>query len=474
MLLYAAMRALNNGIRSIRMLASNLVRALKKEQPIEFNQDTSASPTVIPRAAHNISRKNVSRHALKVLYRLIEAGHEAYLVGGGVRDLLLEKQPKDFDVATSARPDEVKALFGNCRLIGRRFRLAHVRFGREVIEVATFRAPHVIEDEDDPETDEKVTADGRLLSDNVYGSREEDAARRDFTVNSLYYDLRDFSVLDFAGGMSDLNAGVLRMIGDPETRYREDPVRVLRVIRFAAKLSFSIAAETEAPIQKLSRLLLNIPPARLFDEVLKLLLSGHAVASFELLRRYNVFQYLFPHTDDVLGNHEDPWTAKLVECAMANTDARLAAEKPVTPGFLFAALLWAPVRERENQLRAQNDDGSTPLHDRAAGAVIAEQIRRVSIPRRFSQMAREIWAMQPRLEVRRRKDALSLLEHPRFRAAYDFLLLRAESGEPVAEPVQWWTEFQENDPDARAKAVSALPGGGRRRRGPRRRRRDVA
>lgn len=409
-----------------------------------------------------------------MLYRLVEAGHEAYLVGGGVRDLLLEQRPKDFDVATNAKPEEVKALFGNCRLIGRRFRLAHVRFGRDVIEVATFRAGQ-------GEDDDRVNASGRLLSDNVYGSLDEDAARRDFTVNSLYYDIRDFSVLAFAGGMDDLEARVIRMIGEPDVRYREDPVRVLRAIRFAAKLDFAIEEATQAPIEKLSRLLVDIPPARLFDEVLKLLMSGHAIASFELLRRFDVFQYLFPLTDDCINDCTTGQTLALLEHAMANTDARLAEEKPVTPGFLFAALLWAPVREQERYLEDQSGESDPQaLHDRAVNMVLAEQVQRVSLPRRFSQMAREIWAMQPRLEKRRRKDALSLVGHPRFRAAYDFLLLRAQSGEPVQELADWWTEFQEQDPEAREKALSALPGGngggngGRRRRGPRRRRPRVA
>jgi poly(A) polymerase len=430
----------------------------------------SAPPTVIPRSAHNITRKNIAQSALKVLYRLVEAGHEAYLVGGGVRDLVLDKRPKDFDIATSAKPEEVKALFGNCRLIGRRFRLAHVRFGREVVEVATFRAGQ-------GEDDDRVNEDGRLLTDNVYGSREDDAARRDFTVNSLYYDIRDFSILDFANGMDDLNAGVLRMIGDPEVRYREDPVRVLRALRFAAKLGFGLSPETEAPVVKLSRLLVDIPPARLFDEVLKLLMSGHAVASFELLRKFEVLQYLFPLTDDCINDCVDGATLRMLEQAMENTDARLAQSKPVTPGYLFAALLWGPVREQERYLQDQNPAEEDPqaFHERAASMVISEQIQRVSLPRRFSQMAREIWALQPRLEKRTRRDASNLLGNPRFRAAYDFLVLRAEAGEPVKEAADWWTEYQELDEEGRNKALNELAGaGGRRRRGPRRRRPRVA
>jgi len=399
---------------------------------------------------------------------LNEAGHEAYLVGGGVRDLLLGARPKDFDIATSAKPEEVRALFRNCRLIGRRFRLAHVRFGREIVEVATFRAAHAPHD-----AEERLTADGRLLSDNVYGTLEEDAARRDFTVNCLYYDVRDFSVLDFADAMSDLRAGVLRMIGEPETRYREDPVRILRVVRFSAKLGFRPAPETEAPIRELSTLLGDIPPARLFEEMLKLLTTGHAEASLEALRRYDVLRYLFPQTASCIERGEDRAGLELVEQAMRNTDARLALDKPVTPGFLLAALLWPPLRAAEARLVAQGLDPRAAL-EQAAGEVISAQAERVALPKRFSLMAREIWSLQSRLEGRDRHDAVALLGHPRFRAAYDFLLLRAEAGEPVAELAQWWTELQALDGEEREAAIAALPRTRRRRRGPRRRGKRVA
>ncbi len=429
----------------------------------------AAPPMVVPRSEHNISRKNISQGALKVLYRLNEAGHEAYLVGGGVRDLLLESHPKDFDVATSAKPEEVRALFGNSRLIGRRFRLVHVRFGREIVEVATFRAG-----QSGDEAAERTTADGRLLSDNVYGTLEEDAARRDFAVNHLYYGVRDFSVLDFAGGLQDLEGGQLRLIGDPETRYREDPVRILRAIRFAAKLDFDLSPETAQPIAGLSHLLSDIPPARFFDEVLKLLMSGHGTASFERLRAFDVFRFLFPGTNAHLSEDPQGIVTRLLTQAMINTDARLAAEKPVTPGFLFAALLWPPVQAAEEKMREAEDSEPHTILDRAAAGVLAAQIQSVSLPRRFSQMARDIWAMQSRLERRRRKDAITLLGHPRFRAAYDFLVLRAEAGEPVSEFAEWWTTFQADDPEGRELAIKALPSGGRRRRGPRRRRPRVA
>jgi len=400
-----------------------------------------------------------------VLYRLNAAGHEAYLVGGGVRDLLLGHRPKDFDVATRATPEEVKALFGNARIIGRRFRLAHVRFGREVIEVATFRASH----RNGEGGGVAVSDRGRLLSDNVYGSREEDAARRDFTVNCLYYDVRDFSVLSYLGAIDDLRAGVLRMIGDPETRYREDPVRLLRVLRFAAKLGFSIAPESEEPVRPLVHLLEDIPPARLFEEVLKLFMTGHATASLELLRGYGVFAYLFPPTARCLdGPGPAPTGLRLVERALTNTDLRLAAEKPVTPGFLFAALLWPAVCAERERMSALGEDDPVVAHDEAVANVLSEQLTHVSLSRRFSLMAREIWSLQSRLERRRKRGAARMVAHPRFRAAYDFLLLRAEAGEPVAAAAEWWTEFQAHDPEGRVKGDQASGKG--RRRGPRRRR----
>ena len=452
-----------------RLSRSSTTAYLKGTIDIVTADLSTASATVVPRSEHNISRKNISQSALKVLHRLTEYGHQAYLVGGSVRDLLLETRPKDFDVATSATPEEVRALFRNSRLIGRRFRLVHVRFGREVVEVATFRAGHSAD-----EVSERTTADGRLLSDNVYGTLEEDAMRRDFTVNSLYYDARNFSVLDFAGGLEDLESGQLRLIGDPETRYREDPVRMLRAIRFAAKLDFELSPETGEPIEHLSHLLDDIPAARLFDEVLKLLMSGHGMASLERLRAHDLFRYLFPATDACLAEAPDGVAVRLLSQAMINTDARLAIDKPVTPGFLFAALLWPPVQVEQQRMLEVDDGEPHTLHERAAGSVIASQIQCVSIPRRFSQMARDIWAMQARLERRRRKDAIALIGHPRFRAAYDFLVLRAEAGEPVSELAEWWTEFQTFDPEGREIALKSLPGGGRRRRGPRRRRPRVA
>ena len=410
-----------------------------------------------------MSRANISPNALKVLYRLKSAGYQAHLVGGGVRDLLLGREPKDYDVATDASPEEVRDVFRNSRLIGRRFRLAHVQFGREIIEVATFRAG-----QDEEQADQHQTDEGMLLRDNVYGNIEQDALRRDFTVNALYYNIADFSIIDYAGGVEDLNNGILRLLGDPETRYREDPVRMVRAVRFAAKLGFRVASETESPIPEFAPLLSDIPAARLFEEMLKLFLGGSAVGSFEKLRQYGLFAQLFPDTDACLAelDHEFPLT--LVLKGLENTDNRVREEKPVTPAFLFAVLLWEPVRRRAAELEAR---GVVPFQSvqQAAAEVVSRQLKRVSLPRRFSTPMQEIWAMQARFSQTRGKRPLKLLTHPRFRAAYDFMLLRAASGEADPELAAWWTEFQEGNADApppteSGSAVRRSRRGGRRRR----------
>jgi poly(A) polymerase len=379
-----------------------------------------------------------------------------------VRDLLLGREPKDFDVATDAHPEDVRRVFRNCRLIGRRFRLAHVHFGREIIEVATFRGPNAERGSDDHETD-----NGMIVRDNVYGTIEQDALRRDFTVNALYYNIEDFSVVDFAGGMQDLQDGVLRLLGEPEVRYREDPVRMLRAVRFAAKLGFNIEPACEEPLLDLGHLLEAVPPARLFDEVLKLFMSGTGVQSFEKLRHYNLFGALFPETEVSLAHEENAFPITLVYHGLDNTDARVREDKPVTPAFLFAVLLWEPVRRLADRVLA---DGSaqTPVQalQKAAGEVLSQQARRVSIPKRFGLPMREIWQLQPRFEQRGGKRPVRLMEHPRFRAAYDFLVLRARSGEVDAELAEWWTRFQEMPEGERAGAAAAAKTGrgGRRRR----------
>ncbi|HET7922506.1 MAG TPA: polynucleotide adenylyltransferase PcnB, partial [Gammaproteobacteria bacterium] len=318
-----------------------------------------SNPVLIPRAEHAISRANISESALKVLYRLKQAGHEPYLVGGGVRDLLLGREPKDFDVATDASPEQVQALFRNCRLIGRRFRLAHVHFGRDIVEVATFRAAH------EERHALAQTENGRILRDNVYGTLEQDAFRRDFTVNALYYDIRDFSIVDYVDGMADLRAGQLRLIGDPDQRYREDPVRMLRAARFAAKLGFRLHADTERPIAALAPLLADIPPARLFEEILKLFLYGFGAQAFEVLRRLGLFAPLFPRTEAALRLEEEGFPHVFISRALASTDARVAQARPVTPAFLFAALLWEPVRQRAAALQASGAHPSDAYRDAA-------------------------------------------------------------------------------------------------------------
>jgi poly(A) polymerase len=414
------------------------------------------TPVKIARPDHSISRASISENSLKVLYRLKNAGFRALLVGGGVRDLLLGREPKDFDIATDARPEEIRQLFRNCRLIGRRFRLAHVHFGREIVEVATFRAPHR------PDADGQRDADnGMLVRDNVYGTIEEDALRRDFTVNALYYDIDDFSVIDYAQGMQDLQAGKLRLLGDPERRYREDPVRMIRAVRFAAKLGFSVALESETPLFQLGHLLEQVPSARLFEEVLKLFHGGTALETFEKLRHYDLFRYLFPETDHCLEREDEGFPLTLVSRGLHNTDLRIQQNKPVTPAFLFAILLWEPVRQGVEQLTAEGVSHFDSVHH-AGGEVLARQQQRVAIPRRFSLPMREIWALQHRLDRQQGKRALRLLGHPRFRAAYDFLLLRAEAGEADPAVARWWTEFQSEH--AGDSPVAEAPAKRRRRR----------
>jgi poly(A) polymerase len=425
---------------------------------------------VIPREAHNISRKHISPGALRVLYRLHEAGHAAFLVGGAVRDLLLGGRPKDFDVATDATPEQVKRLFRNCRLIGRRFRLAHVVFGNEIVEVATFRGAG-----DDGSGDRHVV-DGRIVRDNVWGTIEEDAVRRDFTVNALYYDIADFSVRDYVGGFADLEARTLRLIGDPVQRYREDPVRMLRAVRLAAKLDFTIAPEARAPFAELGELLLHAPPARLFDETLKMFLAGHAAKSFRALEASGLLADVFPLTARALAFRGGDSLRAMIEAGLAGTDARVAEDKPVTPAFLFAILLWGAVRAQVEREIARGVD-PVLAWQRVSHHVIAEQAKQVAIPRRFGLVMQEIWTLQPRFEQRTRKRVFRLLAHPRFRAAYDFLLLRAVEGEAVAELGRWWTEAQAlpheelaarlgSAPPAAAAAASteAPPPTGRRRR----------
>lgn len=498
---------------------------------------------VIARDAHPISRRHISPNALRVLYRLKDAGFQAFLVGGCVRDLILGIEPKDFDVATDALPEQVRRLFRNCRLVGRRFRLAHVFYGPEIIEVATFRAasapdvgedpladadeedgeaaeldgpsdeldeqsgdsdggnvgdgdvngniaPRAEFDELDDSIDRVLDVHGRILRDNNYGSIDEDIWRRDFTANALYYNIADFSVWDYCGGMEDIAARRLRLIGDPETRYREDPVRMLRAARFEAKLDFKLDAASAAPVAQLRQLMAGVPAARLFDETLKLFLLGHGVRGFDVLMHYELLDVLLPTVASYLRRHPESAVEALLRRGLANTDERVRQDKSVTPGFLFAVLLYGPIAEIIEKMPPQRWHEAGAILDAVDGAVRG-LLPRIAIPRRFALGIRDMFAMQPRLEAPRGRRALRLLENPRFRAAYDLMKLRAEFGLADAAVATWWTRLQEVSPEERGRMADALGSGGvrsgpaaadnasgtrsgaapsRRRRGPRRRR----
>jgi poly(A) polymerase len=398
-----------------------------------------------------------------VVRQLQDEGYQAYIVGGSVRDLLLGKVPKDYDVATDATPEEVKTVFPRCRLIGRRFRLAHVRMGGTLIEVATFRGPQVNEDDDHSHSN------GRILRDNVWGSLEEDAVRRDFTINALFLDPVSGDIQDFVGGYKDLAERKLRLIGDARTRYREDPVRLLRAARFVAKLGVELGEKTAAPVNEMAPLLNDIPPARLFEEVCKLFMTGHAFRTLEALQRFHLTRALFP----VLKRNGPVGKAKtgpLMEMAMKNTDQRIAVDKPVTPAFLVAAILWRPVRDRADVLQSEGLKEYQAL-SMAADEIMSQQVKRTAIPRRFSVVTRQIWTMQPRFNNTHGRRARSLMNERRFRAAYDFLLLRAEEDESLKELCDHWTEAQKGvklntGQGERYKNNSRRPKRRRRRRGP--------
>jgi poly(A) polymerase len=415
----------------------------------------------VPRDKHGVARERLSPAAAKVCSVLREAGFSAYVVGGAVRDLLLGITPKDFDVATNARPEEVKPLFRRAIIIGRRFRLVHVMLSGETVEVSTFRSA----DGDTSDKDEH----GRVLRDNVYGTQEGDALRRDFTVNALYYDAATEEVIDFHGGLADLKKRLLRVIGDPETRYREDPVRMLRAVRLAAKLGLTLEADTREPIRELAPLMERVPPARLFDEMLKLLLSGHASACLRQLREVGLHQGLLPLLDVIL---EQPLGERFVTLALAQTDERVLSGKPVSPAFLFAALLWHEVLAAWKTRQARGER-AIPALETAMDQVLDTQCAKLAITRRLTATMREVWSMQPRFEGRSGNRAYRLLESPRFRMAYDFLALRAASGEVPAEMEEWWRSFQSADADSR-KAMLLPDTGARKRRRRRRKKRPAA
>lgn len=399
------------------------------------------APVVIPRSQHGISRQDISGNALKVLYRLNQKGYEAYLVGGGVRDLLLGLHPKDFDIVTNAKPDEIRHIFRNCRLIGRRFRLAHVFFGSEIIEVATFRGKVNSTPEALSHSDE-----GMILRDNVYGTMEEDAWRRDFTVNALYYNIADFSIVDYTGGFADLKHKKIQMIGEVSQRFREDPVRMLRAIRLACKTQFPLPKELRQSISALKELIGQVSSARLFEEMIKLFHSGSAAQGYQMLKDHDLFPYLFPYTHESF--ESIAFADRFLSLVFENTDTRIAQDKSVTPAFIVAALLWGPICWRA-QYHREKGMPLFPAKYAAVDEVIERQSQRLPIPKRIVQKARDVWILQIRFQKQQGRSAQKLLLDPAFRAGYDFLELRAKAKEPVEELYRWWQEYVEADPEKR-------------------------
>jgi len=435
------------------MIKKLIKRVLSLTRRKSKNPRVLKNCTVIPFAEHGVKREGISSAARRVTDGLQAAGYQAYVVGGAVRDLLLKRQPKDFDVATDATPEQVRRVFRRARIIGRRFRLVHVMFGEETVEVSTFRR---MIDAVDAQTDDH----GRLLRDNEFGDQEQDAARRDFSANALFFDPSTEEIFDFHHGYEDIRANLLRVIGDPATRYREDPVRMLRAVRLSAKLGMKLEAATAEPIFSMKELLSNVPQARLLDEMLKLLMSGHAVECVKKLHSMHLHHGLLPMLDVIL---EQPMGEKFVMLALANTDLRLRDDKPASPAFLFAALLWHEVLSIWN---VQLEAGKPPIPSLhlAMDAVLHKQRTQMAIPHRHDAIMKEIWLLQPRLEQRSGQRPLRLLALPRFRAAYDFMLLRSQSGEVPVELAEWWTEFQDASDERRDEML--LP-----EKGPRKKRR---
>lgn len=442
-------RRMSRSIHKYCMIKKFLKRIFRKPPKAK----SRGNAKVIPFELHSVAREQISYGSKKVTDGLQAAGYQAYVVGGAVRDLLLVRTPKDFDVATNATPEEVRRVFRRSRIIGRRFRLVHVMFGEEVVEVSTFRS--LIEAED-AQTDEH----GRLLRDNQFGDQEQDAARRDFTANALFYDPSMQEILDYHNGYADTRKHLLRMIGDPEVRYREDPVRMLRAVRLSAKLGMQLEAATAAPIAAMKNLLDNVPQARLLDEVLKMLLSGHSVECIQQLRKMNLHHGLLPLLDVIL---EQPMGEKFIMLALRNTDERLGQDKPVSPAFLFAALLWHEVLAAWN-LRVQQGERPVGAMHAAMDEVLDKQKAQLAIPHRHDAVMKEIWLLQQRFEQRAGQRPFRLLEQPRFRAAYDFLLLRCASGEVDQELGLWWDEFQDASAERRAEMLQPAETGEKKRR----------
>jgi len=426
------------------MITKFIKRILRRDPMVKHTQaNNTGAPKRIPKKAHRIDPHLLSKNAVKVTHTLQQAGFEAFIVGGAVRDLALGIGPKDFDVATNATPDQVQRLFRKARLIGRRFQIVHVTFfGKghpEIIEVSTFRA--LLDNAGD-----HVAESGRILRDNVWGSQGEDAARRDFTINAMYYDPSSETVLDYHGGMADMQKKTLRMIGDPAKRYREDPIRMLRAIRFAAKTGFTLDTATRAPIAKLSNLLQDVPSARLFDEILKLLMSGYSWAAILGLRDAGLHHGLLPLLDHILDSGEGSKDANdFVRLALANTDQRIQSGKSVSGGFLFATLLWPDLLKNWKANIAKGASNIAALNS-AMEDTIATQSSGMTIQRRFETDMCEIWSMQPRFEKRVGRYPYRLIESPRFRAGYDFMLLRCATGEQNPSIGKWWTDFIAADP----------------------------
>lgn len=435
-----------NRMNTIITLIRKLLRRTKKS-PAEIKHPAVDEKFLIARDQHHVSKTDISANALAVLNRLNSGGFEAYLVGGSIRDLLLRKAPKDFDVATNATPNQIKKLFRNARIIGRRFKLVHIIYHREIIEVATFRGHDAVDD------NHQTNDHGMLIRDNVYGTFSEDAWRRDFTINSLYYTITDNSIVDFTGGFSDINKRLIRMIGDPVKRYEEDPVRMLRAIRFSAKLGFDIEPKTAAPIKPNSGLITHISGSRLFEEMIKLYQSGIAESVQCQLVQFGLFAHLFPQAHELMVSNYP--LIPFITVAFQSTDKRIQDNKPVTPAFIFAALLWFPLQKRAAELRDQGID-PLPALDQAMSFVITEQNKIVTIPKRFTQIMREIWLLQYRFSKRTGHRAFAMLTHPRFRGAYDFMALRALAGDESIELADWWTSFQEVSTELQQKMVDKL------------------
>ncbi|TNG94111.1 polynucleotide adenylyltransferase PcnB [Pasteurellaceae bacterium USgator11] len=420
----------------------------KKNHNTHSAKEKSHSKFRLKASEYGIQPRMIQRNALTVVEKLQRGGYEAYVVGGCLRDLLLDQKPKDFDVATNASPEQIKKVFQRqCRLIGRRFRLAHIMFGRDVIEVATFRAEHQAEHHGELS---RQNSDGMLLRDNVFGNLENDAQRRDFSVNALYYDPKNNLLIDYFNGVEDLRNGKLRLIGDAETRYQEDPVRMLRAVRFMAKLDMFLDRDSENPIKSCAVLLKNIPAARLFDESLKLLQNGAGFKTYELLHRYDLLQYLFPSLSPFFTEKQDSLAERMIRTALQSTDERIRDNLRVNPAFLFAAFFWYPLREKMDQLKNEADLNNFDAFSVACSEILDGLCRAIAVPKRYTMVVRDIWSLQLQLPKRSGNRAEKTVLLPKFRAGYDLLTMRAElEGGDLVELATWWHEYQLSNPQQR-------------------------